>query len=70
MHMHFSSLPIGSDLLVSLEGYFDQRLLSYAKQKILLYQMWSNYNYGHINLRIFDASPIFLFNTTETKPDY
>ena len=30
----------------------------------------SYYNYGHINLRIFDFSPISLFTTSETKPDY
>ena len=36
MHVHLSSLPIVSDLLVSLEDYFDQRLLKYAKQKTLL----------------------------------
>ena len=33
--MHLSILPIGSDLLVSLENDFYQILLKYAKQKIL-----------------------------------
>ena len=37
--MHISSLSIGSDLLVSLEDNFYQRLLRYTTQKILLCQM-------------------------------
>ena len=37
MFMHLSS--IGSDLLVSLEDRFYQRLLRHAKQKLFLYKM-------------------------------
>ena len=39
MIMHLSRIPIGSDLLVSIEDHFYQRLLRCAKQKILLHQM-------------------------------
>ena len=35
MFMQLSSLPIGSDLLVSLVDHFYRRLLRYAKQKII-----------------------------------
>ena len=42
--MHLSSLLTGSDLLVSLEDYFDQRLPRYAKQNFIasdvIYQVY------------------------------
>ena len=40
--MHLGSRSIIQDLLASLEDHFDQRVLRYAKQGILLYQIVSD----------------------------